>query len=491
MTNKKNNIEIASNEKIVGNTFLSSISEMSLLFMSVFFILAARYLGDEAYGKLGVAINLSGIFSLLIIFGFYFSITKFIVKQRDKAGSLIGNALYVQLFFALVSAVGLFGYIYFLRERYPTELQIVIVIVFVSEILRCMNFTLRAAVKALGKFKYDTLAFNIERIILLVGGGYLLIQGKDLFTVVFIFPVSRLASFSILIFLLERHGQNVFIKPDLKICRELISKSWEYVVQNIFWMVYDYLDVFMIQLLRSFAEVGWYTVARKILESLWMIPNIVTEAVYPELSARHLVSHDLVQDLFDRSFKYIFIVSIAVSLGTVVIAPWLIRTLFGPDYENSIIVLVLLGIAVIPSFLRYLFGTTLIAMNSQRQLIYIEASRSGANILLNFSLIPFYGYIGATVATVLTEYISLIVFYVVLKKHQLLHRSQLSFVLKSLLAGVLSAGIFLMLNHLFPVALFFIILVTYGLLIICFKVIEKKEILFLKGYISQYIPFIR
>jgi O-antigen/teichoic acid export membrane protein len=278
------------------------------------------------------------------------------------------------------------------------------------------------------------------------------------------------------------------MRPDIPLIRDLIRNSWVYVIQHMFGRVYDHIDVVMLSLMCSFQQVTWYSAARRILEGLWMIPNIITEAVYPELNARFLVSHRLVQKLFDRSMKYMLVVGVIVSLGTVVIARTLIALIYQPALEPAGLVLILLGAAVVPSFLRYLFGTTLIAMNHQRIVNLVAMGKSFLNILLNLVGIALYQYKGATIATVMTEYITLFTYCWILYRKDLLHAYQLSFILKPLAAAAVLVGLYL-LFPIHPIAAFISGIALYILFLLVAREFDGEEVALFKDHvIRRFLP---
>ncbi len=485
----KDTIKISSSKKIVGNTILSSLSELSLVFTSIFYILAARFLGDLKFGIFNTALGYVGIFSPFIVLGFTYSITKVIVKQRSKVGIFVSNALFVQFIVALFIFIICFGITFAID--YPSNVKYLIIIVFIAELLRCFGLTIRAACKAMGKFHFDTIAVNTERIFLLIFGLLFLILGYGLFTLALILLISRFISFVLFGFFIYKIDSKVVNWPNLNVCKWLLKKSWIYIIQSVFWRIYNYIDVVMISIMRSFSEVGWYSAGRRIIEGLWIIPNIITEAIYPELSARHLVSHEMVVKLFERSFKYTLSIAVIVSIGTVMLAKVVIGLIYGPEFKNTVIVLMLLGSAVVPSYLCYLFGNTLIAINLQKKGVYISAGRSVFNIFANLVLIPFYGYVGATIATVATDYFTIIGHMIILKKAGVIKRSQIKFIVKPFIAVVFIIPFYLLTSFLNVYLQFVMIVVLYVILIVVLKIFDQEEIRIFKRYISNKLLFFK
>jgi O-antigen/teichoic acid export membrane protein len=211
MHSSNQNTNVASSQKIVSNTIYSFISEISLLFTSIFYIVAANYLKDVAYVKFASALAFVGLFTLLVIFGFVYSITKFIVNNREYAGRYIGNALYIQFIFTIICFSFCYLIAYLFKSKYPLDVRYIIVIVFVAEALKCYNLTLRTAYKALNEFRYPTIAVLIERIFLLLVGSILLIGGYGLYVAALVLLASRLLGFMLLVSFSIRIRHRLFL----------------------------------------------------------------------------------------------------------------------------------------------------------------------------------------------------------------------------------------------------------------------------------------
>ncbi len=485
------NKNISSSQKLVGNTLLSSVSEMSLVFNSVFFILAARFLGDTILGMFNTAIEFVGLFVFFVVFGFNYSITKVVVRDREQMPKYVINALFIQLIVGILFFGICIFIAYLLKTKYPLKVRYVIMIVFTAETFRSFNFTLRTSFKALGKFKYDVIAVIAERSFLMLVGGFLLINGAGLFLVASVFLIARIISFSILIRFLIKSEKWMSPKLDITTGTMLVKESLIFIAQTSITQIYEHIDVVMISLMRKFEEVGWYSLSRRILKASWFVPDIVTSAVYPELSSRHLVSKRLVCKLFDRSFKYIFVISILITMGVITLSETVIIGLVGKEYINSVIILNLLGIAIIPSYLRFLFGTTLIAINQQKKVVIITVARSLSNIVFNLILIPIYGYIGAAIATVGTEYLSLVIFIIFLKQENIIHIYQMKFIYKPIIAVCAVIPLYFVFERLHDIFKTLIMIVLYGILVLLLKLFDSEEIIVFKKFVQDKILKVR
>jgi O-antigen/teichoic acid export membrane protein len=130
---------------------------------------------------------------------------------------------------------------------------------------------------------------------------------------------------------------------------------------------------------------------------------VFATAVFPVFSSLHLSSHETLKLSYQKSFKYLAILSVPVAVGTTVLAPEIVLLIYKSAFTPSIIILQILIWAIPITFLNYIFGTILPAMNRQNVLLKVTFLSMIFNIALNLVLIPTYSYVGAAVVTVTTE----------------------------------------------------------------------------------------
>lgn len=485
-------ISVSSPQKIFWNTIFSTFSELSLFFTFIFFILVARFLGDTAFGQFSSAMAFVGIFTLLVIFGFSYSITKWIVRDRANAGTYTGATLVVQFGLTFLCLAVTYGVALVLRQKYSHEVRMLILLIYMAECLKSYTLTLRAAVKALGGFHFDTLAMNAERIVLVVLGGIFLLLGKGLYIAAGVLIFSRVISFALLYRAVHHLSPDGISFPGISLSRKLVQESWIYMVQSIFWRIYDYIDVVLLSLLSTFEATGWYGAGRRILEGLWIIPNILTEALYPELNARHLVSHQLVRNVLDRAVKYLMMIGFAVCVAVLVLSKTLVQWFYGSAFQNTAKVLIILGLTIVPSYLRYVFGNTLIAINLQKKEIQISAARSIFNILANIILISRYGFLGAAGATVLTDFFALGLYLRIFYKVKLAGQVWLHDFGKSFAAFLCVIPLFFGIRGISALVQCLVLLGSYLIFLWIFRAFTLREMAFFYSQVAEkWRKFIR
>jgi O-antigen/teichoic acid export membrane protein len=165
--------------------------------------------------------------------------------------------------------------------------------------------------------------------------------------------------------------------------------------------LYFKIDVPILQLFRSFEEVGWYASAYKPFEALLFVPMSMLNVIFPLLAVYHREAPDRLAVAVDRFYKLLLLIGWPLTVGVVVLAHGLTELLhLYPQAEPALRVL---GLGIVFMFVNNTWIGTLNAVDRQAAFTWAALASLVVNVGLNLVLIPAYGYLGAAWATVLTE----------------------------------------------------------------------------------------
>ena len=163
---------------------------------------------------------------------------------------------------------------------------------------------------------------------------------------------------------------------------------------------YSRLDLIILSFFRGDAEVGWYSAAYRIIDFAAFLPAALAGAALPALSALSSTGDRL--PTADSIFGRLIEITIPGAFLGMLLAPQLV-SIFGSDFAPAAPALVILLGAGIFLFVHHVAGTMLIALGRERELTRIVAWATALNLALNLATVPFWGYLGAALATVVTE----------------------------------------------------------------------------------------
>ncbi len=228
------------------------------------------------------------------------------------------------------------------------------------------------------------------------------------------------------------------------------------------------IDTILIKLMRSRAEVGIYHGPYRIILTLVLVPQSITEALFPMISRLAVESKDAVSQVLERSFKFMLIMVIPFSMVMISFSNMIIHIVLGKEFVKAIPVLQIFSIVWGIMFFNELFTKFLSASNRQVLATKAMAICLGINVILDVILIYFYGYLGAVIATLFAELSLSISAYLFISKTMgvISWRRVLP---RPLLSAIPMVAVVSFLNHLSPfistpvgVSIFFLSLFLFG-----------------------------
>ncbi len=189
----------------------------------------------------------------------------------------------------------------------------------------------------------------------------------------------------------------------LAVSRDLVAmflrQGWPLMLSGIAVATYLRVDQVLLPLWAGDHEAGLYAVALRLSEAWYVIPTALVQSAMPRILARSNRSNaDLVQEIVPV-FRTLTAVAYAAALALSLLAPLLVRTLFGAAYEGAQAVLVVhvwAGVFVALGTARTVWDTG--AAQTHLSLLSV-AFGAVVNLGLNAALIPRYGAVGAATAT--------------------------------------------------------------------------------------------
>jgi len=157
------------------------------------------------------------------------------------------------------------------------------------------------------------------------------------------------------------------------------------------------VDQVMLSRLMSMADVGIYSVAVKLVESLNFVPVIAGSLLLP-IYSRHLGSENQPR-LFRLSFRASAWAALLLTACLTLFGEDLLRFLWQERFLESLVPMRMLVWSIPLVFLGTLNGPMVIVLGLQRYTMVFNVVQTALNIGLNLVLIPQYGLTGAALST--------------------------------------------------------------------------------------------
>jgi O-antigen/teichoic acid export membrane protein len=396
-------------QTILKNTFWLYFSEIvSKGFRFLVFIYIIRVLGPENFGVLEYFLSFVGIFFLFSDFGIPTIFVREYQQQQDKEKQInifFSLKIILAVIFSLLSLGG-----YFFSKKFDGFLFYfsIVLFYFLIAIEDFFEHFFVAIEKTEKKFISNFLMSFFLFIFIFLG----LTIFKNILAVILAYILSALLGIIFAYFLtLKETKIKFFFDPQL--AKKYLYNGLPLALFGLLGYIFFTTDKIILTHLRSIEEVGYYSLASRILSVLFFIPYLFNTALYPYL-ARKIVEKDekIIKFLFKNILLGSFISGFLIAILIFILSPIIIPIFFGSKYNFSIEILqafVWIIVFVFPTnFLDYF----LISNHRQWLDFWITFLPAVLNVVLNFILIPFYGVYGAVYSSILAQALNFILTFV-------------------------------------------------------------------------------
>lgn len=186
--------------------------------------------------------------------------------------------------------------------------------------------------------------------------------------------------------------------------RELVKESLPLGALLILNAVYFRADAIILSFFQPVAQVGYYGLAYRLIESTLFFPAMFGGLLLPRLSAALSTTRDSQFKLYVSQAVAATVWAAAfIAVSYAALAKPIIIFIAGVEYLAAAPLLRILTLAQVAMFCGNIAGFTLLALRQQKSLLTLAAVLAASNVALNFIAIPLWGAPAAAWTTVLTE----------------------------------------------------------------------------------------
>ncbi|MCE7987966.1 MAG: hypothetical protein DYG89_42925 [Caldilinea sp. CFX5] len=414
-----------------------------------FAMLYVRLLGPSGTGEYAFVVAVYGIFEIISRYGLGTLLTRDVSADKNQSSRYLTNVIALRTLLWLISLPLLALVIWLYRsvdqlsflgwysgELTPIGTQEVQALLIFAASMLFANWAdaLSSTFMAFEKMEYPAglanavalLKVTLGALVLLLGWGYV-----------------GLAAVSLLMNLLQvlwlyRLLRRTLFQPEWRwdwgLQRWMMQTSGPLMINHLLATIFWRIDLWLLLPLAGAASVGLYSVGLKYLDGLNIIPSIFTMAIFP-LMSRYARSEDgNLLRAYVLSLRLLVIVCLPIALATTFLSRDLVYFLGGAQYLHipetfrffgwalpytggSDLALSVIIWSIPIGFVNSVTQYVLIAVNQQRYLTKAFLIGVLFNVVGNLLIIPGFGYVGAAIVTILSEFSLLFPFYYSVKRH--------------------------------------------------------------------------
>lgn len=466
---------------LVKNTGVLFTSQMVSYILAFFYTLySARYLGTANFGIISFATAISGLFAIFTDLGLSTLTIREVARDKSRTGKYLGNHGLMKLILSVTTMLLLI--IFVNVGTFDETTKYVVYLIGSSVIINAFSGVFTSMFRAYEQMEYQSISEIINAVTLFVG---ILICVFTRQSVIAVSLVYVIASIFVLIYNFAMCTKNyglIRFQFDWKFWKYLIYNAFPLAITSIFALISFKMNTILLNMLTSHAVVGEYTAAFNLMQALIFIPTVFSTAIMPIFAKFYVDDEEKLEYSYQKSLKYLTMLSMPISMGTLVLSSKIILFMYGPEYVNTIPILELIIWALPAIFLSYILGTSIASINKQHETVKATFICLLFSTIGNYVLISLFGGIGAAMITVINE-ISMVLFYMYIMHKYGYSVPLQNIIIKPFVASLMMGIVVYLLNlDLFTSVLVGII--VYIIMVFAIKVLDEDD----KNIIRELIP---
>ncbi|MCS7184052.1 MAG: oligosaccharide flippase family protein [Patescibacteria group bacterium] len=403
---------LTTKQTVLKNTFWLYLGNFSSrIFKLLIIILAARYLGPEGYGQFAYILSIVGFFFIFVDWGSSFLFIREYQNIENKI-NLLNNYYSFRMLLLAISLISIFLGFFIFKDLYS---QLLFLIIYIFSFTGQIKNIFTVVFNAIKKMQYDGLSILIESFFIFIFTIFLVKSFREpIYLSISYFMGILISTIYVLIII-----NKIFPLKNFKFS----SDKFKYFLINgtpllffgILGFIFFSTDHIILGKLRGYEELGYYSVASKVILNFNLIISFFLGALLPHL-AEFKNDFERIKKILNKVFLTNFFVYLGLILIAFILSQSLLNFFLGSKYEASIgIFKFLLFYTLLLSFISIL-DNILFIYNYQWQNFFITLICAVLNLILNLILIPYQGMYGAALATYFSQTLNLILSYYLVKK---------------------------------------------------------------------------
>ncbi|MFT4855816.1 MAG: O-antigen/teichoic acid export membrane protein [Algoriphagus sp.] len=317
---------IIKNKSIQNFFFMSVIQSSNILISLITMPLLIQSIGLDQFGLVNLSLSVIVLLNVLVVFGYNLSAPKDVaLNQQDKneLSHLVSNVFSAKLLLACFATflilLGVFGFNLF--KEYQVILLFSILLLFSEATLPLWFF------QGMEKMKLISISNIFSKLLFLLGIVLFIHRPEQSQWVNFMMGFFGLSINLLLFFYIH-----IFL--EIKFYRPQFSSIWESLHKNLILFLSGFASFISISgglIILSFFSVaetlGMYSLAERVIMVLRLFPALIIQAIYPNTSKIYQSDKPAFFRFLKKVYIRVLIVGLLISLGTYLVAPWVIQIL--------------------------------------------------------------------------------------------------------------------------------------------------------------------
>ena len=357
----------------------------------------SRVLGPAGVGEAALAQSIVIFLVAVALLG----IPNYGVREVSRASEKEINSLFTELFLINFVSTAIIAAAYYIVISLPVfrlnrTLYIIYGIIILQNVINVDWFY-----QGKEEFKYITIRSAVVKLLSVCAIFTFVRKESDLYVYGLIFTLAYVGNYTFNAINLRKYVK-ISLK-DIHIKRHLKS-VFTLAITAISNEIYVTLDMVMLGIFSTSAEVGYYSNSMKLMRILINVVTALGTVMLPRLSKlRNEQNQQAYNSIINKVINILLWITIPCTIGILLIPEQIVVVLFGDEFLPASGILAMLSFLIVPRAFSNMSLQVLVCTKNDEKTSKVYFSGMLLNAFLNSIFIQFWGAYGAAIASVVSE----------------------------------------------------------------------------------------
>jgi O-antigen/teichoic acid export membrane protein len=364
-------------------------------------VLIARYLGTQGFGNYSFILAFVWVFQLIGDSGLSNIMVREISVKKESLEYQLGvtkSLIWVQSLIVFVSIALAAS---FLNLEASVRNSIYVMGLATLAMAHAVGYS--SIFRAMEEMEYNAIGFVSHKAVLMIVTLIVIHFECGLFEITAVNLLSNVFLWFVYYSMIRYRYYYPKMIYDINAWRHLMCESIPVGISNVLRGFSGQVGILILTALTTAASVGLFSAPYKITQSLSILPQTLTIALFPYFSRLAKSSHHDLFDAYEKNLKFMYLLSVPIVVVFVILDQTVMSLLFGEKFNDARRAFQILSLNIVLLFQTSQFVYVFSSLGKQR--LFTKCSIVGLiiNIVVDIILIPRYDLVGACIGTLFAE----------------------------------------------------------------------------------------